>query len=163
SDAGSPASAGTSRSRRASPSTRRRPARSATPRSRPPASDDGPRRVQLSRCRTWARTSPTPICRSAQPCAWLPVAGRRSCWGGRRRGAWVAFGVGGVVLAATRSLGPYFVVVLVAIAVLLVGVRRAADAVRAAPRAAGVTAGCITTAIALNLWWEAVHQPSLMW
>src|SRR5436305_525814 len=36
-------------------------------------------------------------------------------------GAWLAFGAGGTVLAATRSLGPYFILALVVVGLILVG------------------------------------------
>jgi hypothetical protein len=79
------------------------------------------------------------------------------------RGAWLAFGAGGVVLAAARSLGPYFAAVLIGVIVLLVGVGRARDAVRAAPRAATIALGCVAGAAVLNLWWEVTYQPHLAW
>jgi hypothetical protein len=79
------------------------------------------------------------------------------------RGAWLTFGVGGSVLAATRSLGPYFVATLLVITVLLVGVRRARETVLVAPHAASIALGCIGGAAVLNLWWEATNQPHLEW
>jgi hypothetical protein len=79
------------------------------------------------------------------------------------RGAWLAFGAGGTVLAATRSLGPYFVVAFLAIAVLLVGLRRSRDTVLAAPRAASVSLGCVGAAAVLNVWWEVSYQPHFPW
>jgi hypothetical protein len=79
------------------------------------------------------------------------------------RGAWLAFGAGGTVLAATRSLGPYFVVVLLGIAVLLVGLRRARASVLAAPRAATIAFCCVGLAVVLNVWWEVSYQPHFSW
>ncbi|MBV8159425.1 MAG: DUF2142 domain-containing protein, partial [Acidimicrobiia bacterium] len=79
------------------------------------------------------------------------------------RWAWVTFGVGGTVLAITRSLGPYFVATLMALTVLLIGVGRARQLVRDAPRPAAVSIGCVADAALVNLWWEANFQPHLAW
>ena len=79
------------------------------------------------------------------------------------RGAWLTFGIGGTVLAATRSLGPYFVATLLVITLWLVGVRRAREAVLTAPHAASVALGCTASAAVLNLWWESTRQPHLEW
>ena len=78
------------------------------------------------------------------------------------RGAWLTFGAGATVLALTRSLGPYFVAVLVGIGVLAFG-GRLLQAAREAPEAAVVAAGCVVGAAVLNLWWEAAYQPHLSW
>jgi len=79
------------------------------------------------------------------------------------RGAWLTFGAGGVVLAATRSLGPYFVVALLAVAVVWVGLRAAGRVVLRAPIASAAALGCIGATAVLNLWWEATQQPHLQW
>jgi hypothetical protein len=79
------------------------------------------------------------------------------------RGAWLTFGAGGVALAATRSLGPYFVVALVAVGLVWVGPRAAQRVVLRAPIASAAALGCVGATAVLNLWWEATQQPHLQW
>ncbi|MBV8303921.1 MAG: DUF2142 domain-containing protein, partial [Acidimicrobiia bacterium] len=82
---------------------------------------------------------------------------------GRSLAGWAAFGAGGTVLAATRSVGPYFVVALGVLALLFGGARRVREATRARPWAAVVAGTCIAVAALANLAWEAAKQPHLTW
>ena len=75
--------------------------------------------------------------------------------------AWAATAAGGVGLAATRSLGPYF---LVAVAVCLLVDGGGASVARAASDRRRIALGAgaaIAVAAALNLWWEHAFQPHL--
>jgi hypothetical protein len=88
--------------------------------------------------------------------------GRRSLGGapGRWR-AWAAIAIAGVALAATRSLGPYFVVALAACLLADAAGPGVLQAVRANRRTAFLIAAAIGAAAVLNLWWEHAYQPHL--
>jgi hypothetical protein len=70
---------------------------------------------------------------------------------------WPAAGASGAVLAFSRTLGPLWVGLGVAIAVSLVGVRGTWTRVRARPIPAMVAAAAIAVGVVLNLAWEAAH------
>jgi Predicted membrane protein (DUF2142) len=76
---------------------------------------------------------------------------------------WVACGGSGAVLGLSRSLGPTFVVLLVAAVVVLTGWRRAAATLRAGPRASATTAATVAIACAAGLFWERRYQPHVPW
>jgi hypothetical protein len=88
--------------------------------------------------------------------------GRRSLGGapGRWR-AWAAIAIAGVALAATRSLGPYFVVALAACLLADAAGPGVLQAIRANRRTAFLIAAAIGAAAVLNLWWEHAYQPHL--
>jgi Predicted membrane protein (DUF2142) len=71
---------------------------------------------------------------------------------------WVWTGLGGLVLACARPLGPVFLVVITALVVLLRG-RRLVHAVRRSPRFAAVVASSLAGATALSLGWEFLVEP----
>jgi hypothetical protein len=73
--------------------------------------------------------------------------------------AWVACAAGGSVLGLSRSLGPGFVVLLLAAVALLAGRGRAVAVLRQAPRAAAVTAATVAAACVAGLVWELRYQP----
>ena len=72
---------------------------------------------------------------------------------------WVACAASGAVLALTRSLGPFFLALLVLTVAALAGRRATVASVRAAPRAALLAAGAIGLAAAAGLFWERRYQP----
>jgi hypothetical protein len=72
---------------------------------------------------------------------------------------WAACAGSGAVLATSRSLGPIFVVLLVASVVALSGWRRSRGAVRAAPRAAASAAAAVVLACLAGSLWERAYQP----
>jgi hypothetical protein len=71
---------------------------------------------------------------------------------------WAALGASGVVLALGRSLGPVFVVVLVAAVALLPFPRPARAVLRGQRRAATLAATAIAVALAACLIWELAYQ-----
>ena len=78
----------------------------------------------------------------------------------RRRGSWAALIAGGLVLATTRALGPYFVAAI-GLLVLVARGRRVLEAVRREPRLSVAAAGVVAAGVALNFWWEKRYQPGL--
>ena len=74
---------------------------------------------------------------------------------------WTVIGVTGVVLALTRSLGPLWLVLLVATVIGLVGPKTAWAYVRAGHRVAAGALVAIVVAIGLNLGWERAYGPEL--
>ncbi|MDP8975703.1 MAG: DUF2142 domain-containing protein [Actinomycetota bacterium] len=72
---------------------------------------------------------------------------------------WVALAVSGVILAASRTLGPLWVGIDVAVVVLAHGVRRSWDVLRAAGRRGLWSASAVTAGLALSLGWEVAVQP----
>jgi hypothetical protein len=78
----------------------------------------------------------------------------------RRRGSWAALMAGGLVLATTRALGPYFVAAI-GLIVLVARGRRVYEAIRREPRLAAAAAGVVAAGIGLNFWWEQRYQPHL--
>jgi len=74
---------------------------------------------------------------------------------------WAAIGAGGVALAATRSLGPYFLVALAACCLVDAAGPGVLHAARRNRGRALVVATAIAAAAALNLWWEHAYQPHL--
>jgi Predicted membrane protein (DUF2142) len=70
---------------------------------------------------------------------------------------WPAAGSSGAVLAFSRTLGPLWVALGVAVAVSLVGIRGTWTRIRARPIPAAVAAAAIVVGVALNLAWEAAH------
>ena len=70
---------------------------------------------------------------------------------------WVAAGGSGAILAFSRTLGPLWVALGLAIALSLVGIRGIWTRVRARPIPAAVAAAAIAVGVALNLAWEAAH------
>jgi hypothetical protein len=81
--------------------------------------------------------------------------------GGGGHVAWAATASGGVALAATRSLGPYFVVALAACLLVDDAGPRILRAVRARRQTASAVAAVIAAAAVLNVWWEHAFQPHL--
>jgi hypothetical protein len=75
--------------------------------------------------------------------------------------AWGALAAGGVLLAATRSLGPYFIVVLVAAFALAFGSQRTWARLKQARMAALVVGALVAAAIVANVAWEQTQQPHL--
>ena len=75
--------------------------------------------------------------------------------------AWVALVAGGVFLAATRSLGPYFVVVLAVLFVLAFGSRDTWTRLGKARVPAVVATVAIGAAAVANVAWEQSQQPHL--
>jgi hypothetical protein len=74
---------------------------------------------------------------------------------------WVACAGSGAVLGLGRSLGPLFVVLMVASVVVLVGWRRALSVLTAAPGRAAVTAATVALAAVVGTVWERTRQPHL--
>lgn len=70
---------------------------------------------------------------------------------------WLAAGASGAVLAFSRTLGPLWVALGIAIALSLVGIRGTWRRIRARPIPAAVAAAGIAMGVALNLAWEAAH------
>ncbi|MBV8159423.1 MAG: DUF2142 domain-containing protein, partial [Acidimicrobiia bacterium] len=94
-------------------------------------------------------------------CGVLALGRRRA---GGRSGvawAWTATAAGGVALAGTRSLGPYFLVAVAACLLVDAGAPGVVRAVRDSPRVAAGVAAAIGGAAALNVWWEHAFQPHL--
>jgi hypothetical protein len=78
-----------------------------------------------------------------------------------RRAAWPALVAGGVLLAATRSLGPYFVVVLVVLFAVAFGSRRSWMRLATARVPLAIAAVTIAAAAVANVAWEQTQQPHL--
>jgi hypothetical protein len=74
------------------------------------------------------------------------------------KAVWVWTGLGGLVLACARPLGPAFLVEITAVVLLLRG-RRLVRAVRRAPWFAATVAGALMGATALSLGWEFLVEP----
>ena len=74
--------------------------------------------------------------------------------------AWTTVALGGAALCLCRSLGPLFVLLIAACA-LLCSLRGALENVRAAPRRAAVAALAIGLGAAANRLWEARYGPEL--
>jgi Predicted membrane protein (DUF2142) len=74
---------------------------------------------------------------------------------------WVALAAGGVVLAATRSLGPYFVVVLVLAFAVAFGTKPTWSRLKGARVPAAVVAVMVAAAMIANVAWEQTQQPHL--
>ena len=74
------------------------------------------------------------------------------------RAVWVWTGLGGLVLACARPLGPAFLVEITVVVLLLRG-RRLVRAVRRSPWFAALTAGSLAAATALSLGWEFLVEP----
>jgi hypothetical protein len=72
---------------------------------------------------------------------------------------WVALAASGCVLAAARSLGPAFVVLLLVTVSALVGPRPLGRALRSNGRAAGAAALAVAAAMAAGVWWQLTRQP----
>ena len=70
---------------------------------------------------------------------------------------WPAAGASGAILAFSRTLGPLWLALGIAIALSLVGIRGAWTRIRARPIPAAVAAGAIAVGVALNVAWEAAH------
>jgi hypothetical protein len=74
------------------------------------------------------------------------------------KAVWVWTGLGGLVLACARPLGPAFLVEITAVVVLLRG-RRLVRAVRRSPWFAVTVATCLAGATAISLGWEFLVEP----
>jgi len=72
---------------------------------------------------------------------------------------WVALGVSGVILAASRTLGPLWVAIDVAVVVVAHGFERSWVVVRAARRRALWSASAVAVGVALSVIWEVAVQP----
>ena len=75
------------------------------------------------------------------------------------RWVWVLAGGAGALLALSRTLGPAWVAVDLALAGAFLGRHRALEALRSRPRAAATAGAAVLTAIVLNRLWEAAHGP----
>jgi len=80
-----------------------------------------------------------------------------------RRTAWPALVAGGVLLAATRSLGPYFVVALGVLFAVAFGTRPTWTRLAKARIPVAVAAVTIVAAMVANVAWEQTQQPHLSW
>jgi hypothetical protein len=72
---------------------------------------------------------------------------------------WLALGASGAVLAAARSLGPAFLVLIFVVAAALVGPRTLVRAVRSGRRPAVAAGLVVAAATAASVWWELTRQP----
>lgn len=72
---------------------------------------------------------------------------------------WAALAVSGVVLAASRTLGPLWVAVDVTVVVVASGVQSAWNVVRSAGRRAFWALSAVVFGVLLGLGWEAAVQP----
>ena len=77
------------------------------------------------------------------------------------RWVWAAAGFSGAALALSRSPGPLWVVMGVALLLALAGPRRAWALARGAPVAAGLAGGAVLVAVVLNRLWEAAYGPQI--
>ncbi len=75
--------------------------------------------------------------------------------------AWAALAIGGAALAASRSLGPVWVVLDVVAVAALAGPRRLWSTVRGAGGWAVVAIGAVVTAGLATVGWEATRQPGI--
>ena len=72
---------------------------------------------------------------------------------------WVALAASGAVLAAARSLGPAFLVLMLVSVAALVGPRRLVGAARSGGVAAAAAGLAIAAAAAAGVWWQLTRQP----
>lgn len=72
---------------------------------------------------------------------------------------WAAAATSGAVLALSRSLGPAWVLIDVAVVAALAGPGRLREIVRVKPIAASVVGATLSAAVALSLAWEAIYGP----
>lgn len=79
--------------------------------------------------------------------------------GGDARWAWIAFAAGALVLTTSRSVGPLWLAVLLALVVALRGRRRAVAAARRHRRAAAATAAVAVAGTAATALWRVAVEP----
>ena len=75
------------------------------------------------------------------------------------RWTWAALAVSGVVLASSRSLGPLWVVLGLAVAVAVGGTEKARQALRCGRKAAAVSLAAVAVAALVSVGWELTVQP----
>jgi Predicted membrane protein (DUF2142) len=73
---------------------------------------------------------------------------------------WLALGASGAVLASARSLGPPFLVLILAVVAVLVGPRRLGGRMLAGGRAALAAWLVVGLAALAGVWWQLTRQPS---
>lgn len=78
-----------------------------------------------------------------------------------RRWHWIALAGSSAALCASRSLGPVWLVLEVAIVVALVGVQGLKARVRASRFIAATVAAIAVCASVFTVWWEFTHQPGI--
>jgi hypothetical protein len=99
---------------------------------------------------------------AAAACLWaalLRLARDRETGDQYGRGAWIAAGVSGAVLALSRMLDPLFIAMLVLAIVVALGFRGTRDRVRAGGRTAWAAIGAVTLAGIVTLVWDYVVMP----
>ncbi|MDQ4067959.1 MAG: DUF2142 domain-containing protein [Actinomycetota bacterium] len=74
--------------------------------------------------------------------------------------AWAALGAGGAVLGCSRSLGPYYLLVIVALFVVQLGPSRAWRALRGGGRLAALAVAATAAGVAANVAWGVAVQPN---
>lgn len=77
--------------------------------------------------------------------------------------AWWATGAGGVVLAVTRSVGPYYLGAIALVVIGVAGLSPLLERLRKHRGPALAVAGAVATAALLNMWWERTYQPPVSW
>ena len=77
----------------------------------------------------------------------------------RSRMAWVALGASALVLTTSRSVGPVWLVVLLAVVVALRGLGPVVDAVRTNRRAAAATAAVAAVGVTATVLWRVFVEP----
>jgi len=82
--------------------------------------------------------------------------------GGAPRGAWALAGVAGATLALSRSTGPAWLLVLLAIVPALAGTGGSARVLRAGGRAAALAGAAVAAGVLGNRAWEAAHGPEVI-
>jgi hypothetical protein len=75
------------------------------------------------------------------------------------RPVWVALAGGGAVLGCSRSLGPFYLLAIIAVFVVQGGPRRAWEVVRGGGWAAAVAVAATAVAVAANVAWGLAVQP----
>lgn len=77
------------------------------------------------------------------------------------RWTWAALLAAGVVLGSSRSLGPVWIVMALAVVVVSEGLRASWDRLRAGGRWAAAAGGATAVAIMFTVWWEVAFQPGI--
>ena len=74
---------------------------------------------------------------------------------------WLAFAYGGVLLAATRPLGPLWLVGGGIVALLLVSPARIGHRLRELPWVAAASCGAMVAAAVINVWWQSRYPSTV--